>query len=269
MLPVEPQGAGSGRHYGHLLSGPPAYRPQTPWPPLLAVAATLAILMVSMIAALAAAEAVGGAGQAGGDIVATAGLPLAASLAGSQIAAVLLTLLAARAFGGQPRAVLALAPPAGGLSVYLGAFALMVALTSAFTVVVWALDPETVAGDLAPFTGLLTSPVWWLALLAIGVGAPLMEELIFRGFLFSALAQSRLGVAGASLVTSAAWTVLHASYSLAGLAEVFAIGLFFAWVVWRTGSVRVTSFCHGAYNTSVALLLMTGAVPSPAGLPAG
>lgn len=268
MLPVEPQGAGSDRHYGHLLSGPPAYRPHTPWPPLMAVAATLLILMVSMVAAVTAAEWVGGAGQ-GGDIVASAGLPLAASLVGSQTAAVLLTLLAARAFGGQPRAVLALGPPAGGLSVYLGAFALMVALTSAFTLAVWMLDPETVAGDLAPFTGLLRSPFWWLALLAIGVGAPLMEELIFRGFLFSALAQSRLGMPGASLVTSAAWTVLHASYSLAGLAEVFAIGLFFAWVVWRTGSARVTIFCHGAYNTSVALLLMTGAFPSPAGAGAG
>lgn len=268
MLPVDPQGEGSGRGYGHLFSGLPAYRPQTPWPPLLAVAATLVVLMVSMIAALAAAEAVGGGGEAGGDIAASAA-PLAASLVGSQVAAVLLTLLAARAFGGHPRAVLALGAPAGGLAVYLRAFALMVALTSAVTVAVWMLDPETVAGDLAPFTGLLGSPVWWLALLAIGVGAPVMEELLFRGFLFSALAQSRLGVAGAGLVTSAAWTVLHASYSLAGLAEVFAIGLFFAWVVWRTGSVRVTIFCHGAYNTAVALLLMAGAFPSPAGVPAG
>ena len=46
----------------------------------------------------------------------------------------------------------------------------------------------------------------WLFLLvfpSIAIGAPLAEELIFRGQLFSALSQTRLGVSGATVVTAA------------------------------------------------------------------
>ena len=98
-------------------------------------------------------------------------------------------------------------------------------------------------------------------LLVMGVGAPVSEELLFRGFLFSALAKSRFGLLGASLLTSAVWTSLHSGYSIYGLIEVFAIGLFLAWLLVRTGSLWITIICHMVYNTAVSLVLAV--VPLP------
>ena len=55
------------------------------------------------------------------------------------------------------------------------------------------LPAATCTPTCGPSCGFMTGPDWLLALLVIGVGAPLSEELLFRGFLQSALAQSRLG----------------------------------------------------------------------------
>jgi membrane protease YdiL (CAAX protease family) len=109
--------------------------------------------------------------------------------------------------------------------------------------------------DLRPLVKLVGGTQWLMGLVVVGVGAPLAEELLFRGFLFSALAGSRVGLLGAALLTSAAWTALHAGYTLNGLAEVFLVGLFFSWLLWRTGSLRVAIFCHGLYNTLVVMVL--------------
>lgn len=49
-------------------------------------------------------------------------------------------------------------------------------------------------------------PLLWLALI---VGAPLAEEIFFRGFLFKGLLHSRLGPIGAIVVTSAIWSGIH------------------------------------------------------------
>jgi membrane protease YdiL (CAAX protease family) len=91
-----------------------------------------------------------------------------------------------------------------------------------------------------------------------------MEELMFRGFLFPALARGPFGVVGAGLTTSAAWSALHAGYSVTGLLEVFAVGLYFAYVLVRTGSLRVPMFCHAAYNASALVLLLLVDIPAAA-----
>ena len=92
--------------------------------------------------------------------------------------------------------------------------------------------------------------------LAIVVGAPLSEELLFRGFLLSALAQSRLGYFGAALLTTLGWTVLHAGYSGLGLIEVFLAGLLFSWLLWRTGNLWVPIACHAFYNGIVLFAIV-------------
>ena len=62
-----------------------------------------------------------------------------------------------------------------------------------------------------------------LALLVIGIGAPLSEELLFRGFLFSGLAKSRLGLVGSRSpdLGRCGRRCIH-GYSVFGLIEVFA-----------------------------------------------
>ena len=57
-------------------------------------------------------------------------------------------------------------------------------------------------GDLRLFGDLLQGNTAIFALIAIGIGAPLSEELLFRGFLFSGLAKSRLGLVGTGILTA-------------------------------------------------------------------
>jgi membrane protease YdiL (CAAX protease family) len=175
---------------------------------------------------------------------------------------VVLLTLALAAFSGGIRDTLALNRPRGAPGVYLAAVFLLVLLNGAVSVVQYFTFPQHMYTDLKPFVGFMTGPDWLLALLVIGVGAPLSEELLFRGFLQSALAGSRLGFAGASLVSTILWTALHASYTPFGIAQVFLIGLFFCWLLWRTGSLWVAIFCHALYNSLVVVVLRY--VPLPA-----
>jgi membrane protease YdiL (CAAX protease family) len=184
-----------------------------------------------------------------------------ATLAIWQAIAVVLTVLASMLLGGRSRDVLALRPPAGTRGVYLNAVLLMALLQIAVSAVQYFFLPQDMYADLRPFVQLFGEQ-WVLALLVVGIGAPLSEELLFRGFLLSALARSRLGFAGGALVTTGLWTALHAGYSLAGIAEVFLIGLFFSWLLWRTGSLRVPIFCHALYNSLIVLVLRHVPLPT-------
>jgi membrane protease YdiL (CAAX protease family) len=166
-----------------------------------------------------------------------------------------LVLMLAGWFGGRRWAVLALARPWPSASTLGAAFALMLLVLLPYNAVVLTLARETVEQDLRPFMGLLRSDAGWLFAIAIGIGAPLSEELLFRGFLLGALARTYLGFFGATLVTTLAWTALHAGYSGFGLVEVFVAGLFFCWILWRTGSLWPPLFCHTLYNSSIIAIL--------------
>jgi membrane protease YdiL (CAAX protease family) len=252
--------------HARLLRGPPAYEPRTPWSPVAGLLAAAGIVgagaiglgALFLLGIVSAGDSAGGAPSPGTwrqDISALAALAI------WQAIAVVLTLLASALFGGRVRDVLALRPPTGPRLVYLKAVLLMGALQVAVSAVQYTLLPQDMYADLRPFVKLFGEQ-WVLALLVVGVGAPLSEELLFRGFLFSALARSRLGFAGAALVTTGLWTALHAGYSLAGIVEVFTIGLFFSWLLWRTGSLRVPIFCHALYNSLIVLVLRHVPLPT-------
>jgi uncharacterized protein len=137
----------------------------------------------------------------------------------------------------------------------------MLVVLAAFNVVLWGLFGHDLLADIRIFAGPVRSDVWLLAWLAVGLGAPVAEELLFRGFLLSALAPTRLGFSGAALICNTLWTLLHAGYSAAGVLEVFLIGALFSWIVWWTGSVRVAIFCHALYNSLLVLLLRFAPLP--------
>jgi membrane protease YdiL (CAAX protease family) len=250
---------------GRLLGGAPAYAPRTPWRAGPALAATIAIVGLSFLAARLLPAYLGldqdttAVTNPVHPEISAAGLWVVAIF---QVAAVGLTLLAAVALGGHPRDVLALGRAPGGWRVYAGAILAMVALQVVLAGVTYSLIEHDMLADLRPFVGLVTGPQWPLAAAVLAIGAPLSEELLFRGFLLGALAKSQLGFWGAALVSSLLWTGLHAGYSLVGLAEVLAIGLLLSWLLWRTGSLRVTIFCHGLYNLVIALGLRLVELPT-------
>jgi membrane protease YdiL (CAAX protease family) len=179
-----------------------------------------------------------------------------------QATAIALTMLASALFGGRMREVLALEPPAAGARVYGAALGAMLGLQLAVSAVQYYLVSGDMFADLRPFVDIAIGPNWILALLVVGIGAPLAEELLFRGFLVSALAATRAGFAGGALISTALWTALHAGYSLIGILEVFTIGLFFCWLLWRTGSLRVPIFCHALYNSLIVVMLRLVALPA-------
>jgi CAAX protease family protein len=240
-----------------LFTGPAAYEPRTPWGPIwgLLAAALIVVLSAALMLLSAALPRLTGSGlwrQDAGEL---------AALGIWQVATVILTIAASALFGGRVRDVLALWAPKGAPLVYLKAILLMAALQVAVTAAEHSLLQHDMYADLRPFARLF-SEHWGLALMVVGIGAPLSEELLFRGFLLSALASTRLGFWGAAVISTGLWTALHAGYSTAGIAEVFMIGMFFSWLLWRTGSLRVAIFCHALYNSLIVLVLHT--IPLPA-----
>jgi beta-phosphoglucomutase len=88
-------------------------------------------------------------------------------------------------------------------------------------------------------------PLLWLGLI---VGAPLAEETLFRGFMFTGFLHSRLGAPGAILLTSLFWSLTHLQYDAYGIGTIFISGLFLGFVRLRTGSIYATMFLHGLMN---------------------
>ena len=107
----------------------------------------------------------------------------------------------------------------------------------------------------------LVPPLMWFVLV---VCAPLAEEILFRGFMFEGLLRSRAGAAGAVVITSLLWSVVHLQYDLVEVGEVFLIGLLLGLVRLRTGSLCLTMLMHGVMNLiatgQVVWLIHTGQV---------
>ncbi|MEM7480002.1 MAG: type II CAAX endopeptidase family protein [Acidobacteriota bacterium] len=84
--------------------------------------------------------------------------------------------------------------------------------------------------------------------LAVGLAAPIIEELLFRGFLYEGLAKSRLGEVGAIVLISALFAVIHLQYDAFDMFSVFLLGLLFGIVRWQTGSTWLAILLHAAIN---------------------
>ncbi len=92
----------------------------------------------------------------------------------------------------------------------------------------------------------------WLGVILLVVMAPLGEELLFRGFLFGGLMQSRLGPLGAILVTSVLWSVIHIQYDWMIVGVIFVIGIVLGAVRWLSGSLWPPIVAHGVMNALAA-----------------
>ncbi len=145
--------------------------------------------------------------------------------------------------------------PPGGIKTLALAVLALISFATFFATLVFAFDPDALRHDLQPFAEMMKSRTWWLILVAAGIGAPLAEELLFRGLVFGVLRRSPLGFIGAAIITAASWAVLHANYSVYGLAAITFIGLYLAWLRERTGTLVTPMVCHGLYNTSIILLM--------------
>jgi membrane protease YdiL (CAAX protease family) len=90
-----------------------------------------------------------------------------------------------------------------------------------------------------------TLPWLWLAII---IAAPVGEELLFRGFMFRGFVHEPRDALPGILVIALIWSMLHVQYDWFGTAQVFAIGVLFGFVRWRTGSTTLVILLHMLLN---------------------
>lgn len=88
-------------------------------------------------------------------------------------------------------------------------------------------------------------PLLVFALVAV---APVVEEVVFRGFLFEGLRHSRLGDAGTIVVASLVWASLHLQYEWFYIGQVFVVGLLLGAARSLTSSLVPPVAMHALYN---------------------
>lgn len=93
------------------------------------------------------------------------------------------------------------------------------------------------------------SPVWWTTTLMVVFAAPLLEELIHRGFLQTAFGHATGRPWAGIVLSSVVFALIHMGaapvYALPGL---FALSLGLGWAFERTRRLAVPVAMHGAFN---------------------
>lgn len=249
-----------------LMSGPARYRAVTAWGPgraLLALAAMVLVIIGLQVLSFWLAAKLLGAEAFNAQIVGTgleAPLMLLSTLL-TQVPLIVMVWLAAGRGGLRAEALQFAQPPLSWPVSILAGLMLTGVLAGLLVAFHLFVPGYSLLRDTRAFVGGLQSPLWWGTVLAIGVLAPVSEELAFRGFLLTALAKSRLGIVGGGLVSNLLWAAPHFQYSVAGLATVFSGGLLLTWLVWRTGSIRAAIVAHVVANC-VLLAYLAAVAPA-------
>jgi len=99
-----------------------------------------------------------------------------------------------------------------------------------------------------------TVPAVAVLLVFLAIGAPLIEELFFRGLLLRALL-GRMPVPFAIIVSSVLFALAHfEAVQLAGLA---AFGVVLAYMAWRSGRLGLSIGAHMAFNAAAVLSVVS------------
>jgi len=106
-------------------------------------------------------------------------------------------------------------------------------------------------------------PLLWFAFVLV---APVTEELFIRGFLFRGIERSRLGPAGAILLSSLAWAALHTQYDLCSMTVICLGGLLLGFARLRSRSVYPAIAMHLVQNLVATIeVAVCLAVAQPSG----
>lgn len=108
------------------------------------------------------------------------------------------------------------------------------------TISIWLdRDPMVFLDELA-----LTAQPFWLLAVAMVIIAPIYEEVIFRGFIWTGLSQSRLGVWGASVLTSVIFALIHFQYGWVELVSIVLLAMLFSYARYISGSLYLPIVLH-------------------------
>ncbi|MFQ5803982.1 MAG: lysostaphin resistance A-like protein [Candidatus Methylomirabilales bacterium] len=107
----------------------------------------------------------------------------------------------------------------------------------------------------APWIPVLTLALFLPGAIAIGIGAGLTEELIFRGLL-QPRTQEIVGKLAALFFVALVFAAMHIGFKNGyDLAFVFGVGLYFGYVVLRTENLAGVILAHGLANVALYLLM--------------
>ena len=109
----------------------------------------------------------------------------------------------------------------------------------------WLLGIEIPKG----FIDFMLSEPLILGLISVIIIAPIAEEFIFRGFLYSQLKITKLGSWGAVAVSSLLWTVIHFQYEPLILVILFIFGIFLGYIRMAYSSLVLPIALHAINNT--------------------
>jgi membrane protease YdiL (CAAX protease family) len=94
---------------------------------------------------------------------------------------------------------------------------------------------------------MLAEPIL-LGFISVVVVAPIIEEFLFRGFLYSQLRRSALKDWGAIAVSSLVWTAIHFQYEIGILFFLFLFGLFLGYLRLKYNSLLIPIALHAINN---------------------
>ncbi|NPD92537.1 CPBP family intramembrane glutamic endopeptidase [Xylanibacter muris] len=109
--------------------------------------------------------------------------------------------------------------------------------------------PELPNVMLPEFTMIMRSPWGYLA---VGLLAPVVEEIVFRGAVLKSLLKAFRGHWAAIAVSSVLFAIVHGNP--AQMPHAFIVGLLLGWMYWRTGSI-VPGVAYHWVNNTIAYIL--------------
>lgn len=167
---------------------------------------------------------------------------------------VALSVLIIRLRGGSVRHYLALKPFSWSISIKMLGLLLVFMIGS--QVLTYFLD-ETPLTFVDPLYQSVSSV--WLLVFAMVIVAPLYEELVFRGILWSAISEQFVasqskyyGAIVASIVTSLIFAVIHVQYGIYEISTIVILALLFCYARVKSGSLLLPMLLH-MINNGVAM----------------
>ena len=168
---------------------------------------------------------------------------------------VAISALVIRMRGGNLKQYLALTP--FSLAVGMGMIGLLLLFMIGSQALTYVLDKSPLA-FVDPLYQSVSSV--WLLIFAMVIVAPIYEELIFRGLLWSAIAEQftsppdteHRGAMVASLVTSLIFAVIHLQYGLYEISTIVVLALLFCYARIKSGSLILPMLLH-IINNGVAM----------------
>jgi len=87
-----------------------------------------------------------------------------------------------------------------------------------------------------------------MLVLGVCIVAPIIEEIFFRGLAYARLVKSRVGVAGAIMITSLVFTVIHTQYDFTVLMILFLLAFLLGYVRYKTSNIFYCIALHMQIN---------------------